>query len=771
MVSVEEYESGGKVGFVDYLLRLGDHTIVVEAKRLGATFPSPTRRKTLRLSGTVLSTGEMGAAIRQADGYGTSKNANVIAVTNGLCWCFYAAGQRSVDDHATLLFPFTNGRDAEELFRSLSLSAVKAGSLDRITNAPPRVENRLLGVLDDADARIDRNTIADYIIPALNTALSADALVSNAETLARCFVSTEARAKFSSQLGMYLADPKPILVQPARRIRKERRPGHLESIVRNSLPAVAPPVTLIIGPVGAGKSTYLKHFELVAGADVLREREVHWVYIDFEEMGKEANPRRFLYQKLRDYLAAGTSQAGRFGRLIEDAYRQEIESLAYGPLAPIRNDKTEYNRQVATLLKNDFDQVEPYVDKVFRHIAATGLCVLVLDNIDLYEDDALETLVFAEGLALSKRVLANVIVSVRDKTFVQHRNDSVFNAYELRKLWLDPPPFKAVLSTRLTYSRKILEGKTARIALPNGMFLQVPDLGVFFDIVQKSILRGAAGDYIESVADLNIRKGLTLVANFLTSGHIHADKAVRNYVNGNTGYFFPFHEVFKGTMLGQWRYYCERRAECTNLFDSRLGSKRLRLLRLIVLQHLLLRAQQELTIDVPVEECVSLLASMGASQEHVVDVLRGLEANSLIRTTTAEPMAATRTVHVTRAGGYFTRVMTGRFVYAEECMGDTAIEDSSVWQILVDLTSHVTHEKRPDQRMRLRLERIRVFMDYLCSVEASIIQSSGPLSHLASMQDIRARVLADAELAIIAVDRHLANSRDARPLTSRRALR
>jgi hypothetical protein len=39
------------------------------------------------------------------------------------------------------------------------------------------------------------------------------------------------------------------------------------------------------------------------------------------------------------------------------------------------------------------------------------------------------------------------------------------------------------------------------------MTLQVDDLSNFFDIVQSSILKADAGDFVEKLADSNIRKG------------------------------------------------------------------------------------------------------------------------------------------------------------------------------------------------------------------------------------------------------------------------
>jgi hypothetical protein len=113
--------------------------------------------------------------------------------------------------------------------------------------------------------------------------------------------------------------------------------------------------------------------------------------------------------------------------------------MARGPLAMIyRSDKKEFDRRITDLIESDFNKVEPYVEKIIRYISKTHLCIIVLDNVDLYEDESLETDVFSEGLALSKRIFCNVIISIRDTTFIRHQSDSTFNAYELRKLWLDP---------------------------------------------------------------------------------------------------------------------------------------------------------------------------------------------------------------------------------------------------------------------------------------------------------------------------------------------
>jgi hypothetical protein len=307
-IDVEESVSGSKKGFIDYTLTAGDNSILIEAKKAGAAFPSPTRRKRLKLSGSVLGAGPIYEAIVQVQEYGRVKKADVLVATNGICWCIFSRQAKYDGAYGHLLFPFDDAEDAESLFNFLSSAQVEKGSLKSITNELPRTADRLLSIVSDADARVDRNNEADFLIPALDNALYADALLDNPDALKRCFVTSEARAKFDSHLGMHLADIKSNLVLPAKRIKTGKDHGHLKQLIEASAPSFAPPVTLIIGPVGAGKSTYLKHFSGVSGQEMIASTKAHWIYIDFEVMGRLGNPRAFIYHSLLEYL--GTDHPG-----------------------------------------------------------------------------------------------------------------------------------------------------------------------------------------------------------------------------------------------------------------------------------------------------------------------------------------------------------------------------------------------------------------------------------------------------------------------------
>lgn len=745
-ISVEEHATPG---YIDYNLRVGDASVIVEAKRIGATFPSPTKKRSLKINGSVLSSGEIAAAIVQAEKYALSKGSEVACVTNGLCWCIFSTKESiSEDSYATLFFPFDKDGDAEELFNLLSVYKVNAGSTQTVNEKEHHREHRLIDIINDADGRLDRNNIAEHIAPALDKALYSSVLTNDIDALEKCFVTTDGRTKFDSLLNIHLSDSKPLFTKSVKRIkRNKRQTGPLAEIVRQNS-SFAPAVTLIIGSVGAGKSTYLKHFEFVSGKDLLAKQNAHWIYIDFEAMGKDGNPRDFLYSSLRSYLASDLPGLD-YDSLVKPAYSGLTDSLAKGPLALIKNDKQEFNRRVTDTIQKEYDETEPYVDRLISHLVRNHLCVIVLDNVDLYEDAELETKVFSEGLALSKRVHCNVIVSLRDSTYIKHKDYSTFDAFELKRLWLDPPPFREVLANRLTYSKTILSGHKAKISMDNGIKLDVPDLAVFFDIVQRSVLQNDAGRYIEAVSNHNPRHGLTLISNLLTSGHIQADKALKTYLSdGRKDYSFPFHEVFKGSTLGQWKYFKETRADCINIFDSRLGAKNTRLLRLIILKYLSDKALSEDTIEVRVDKCVEILSECKALPNDIINTLEYLRVKRLIKTVSGEEAKSGESVTITRTGAYYLKQLSGKFAYAEQAMLDTSIDESDKWDELSELTYRIETETGIVDRMELRNQRIDVFIQYLYKLEQSMLKDCSHQNELATVEAISKALLADSENAL-----------------------
>jgi hypothetical protein len=115
---------------------------------------------------------------------------------------------------------------------------------------------------------------------------------------------------------------------------------------------------------------------------------------------------------------------------------------------------------------------------------------------------------------------------------------------------------------------------------------------------------------------------------------------------------------------------------------------------------------------------------------------------------TAEPAAQDSSAVLTRSGAHYVKFLTKRFVYVEECMFDTAIEDAAVWASLCDLTAAIEGEQYPSSRMELRYRRIEQFLLHLLALENENIALAPGLKHLTSLEAISAAVVEDAKDAI-----------------------
>ena len=489
------------------------------------------------------------------------------------------------------------------------------------------------------------------------------------------------------------------------------------------------PVTLLIGSVGSGKSTYLSHFELIQGKKMLEEKKCYWVSIDFEKMGSTGNPRDFIYNSLKEFTLNDHSIVKTdYKSLIEPAYEDEIKKLARGPFGLMAKNKEKFDEKIQEIIEADFEKVEPYVEKIFSYISNKHLCVIVLDNIDLYENSKLEIDVFSEGIALSKKINCNILVSIRDTTYVKHKNDSIFNAHELKKFWLDAPPFREVLSKRLKFASLALKGKKATIPYMQ-MQLIIEDLSVFFDIAHSTLLQEKSARLIEALADGNIRKGITLVSNFLTSGHIQADRALYNYLNKEVIKGLPFHEVFKGSVLGPWKYYKEERAEVINILDSGFNSKSLQFLRAYVLKYLFLSAKDKNSTETPVKKLSEIFSTLGASENHIIKVVEDLFQNGLINTIDSKNIDINSVVVINLSGGYYYSFLLKQFEYLETVMFDTQIFIEEFWEHLYVITEEIDHENKIIRKVALRRERILNYFEYLKAIETEGIKQTNLASY------------------------------------------
>ena len=175
------------------------------------------------------------------------------------------------------------------------------------------------------------------------------------------------------------------------------------------------------------------------------------------------------------------------------------------------------------------------------------LLIIVLDNCDKRNRDD-QLLMFEVTTWLKDTFNCMIFLPLRDTTYDQYYSepplDTVIKDLVFR---IDPPLLKKVVYARLNYAIREIEkndeefsyylSNNARVICSRGevgVYLKCIVASLFQDNLFKRIITGLAGR--------NIRKGLEILLNFCTSGHISDDELFR--IKQSSGeYTLPPHLV------------------------------------------------------------------------------------------------------------------------------------------------------------------------------------------------------------------------------------
>lgn len=720
-VSVEERVSeDGLTKYADYIVRTVTTSVLIEAKRVGAAFPLPSNRTKLKLGGA-LSAGELGSAIRQARDYCRKKSIPFAVATNGGSWIVFPSvrtDQVAFDDSEAFIFrDFNDIQDRfVEFWEILSRQRVLEGNLESAllgNNSRGLPERSLRQTLQQPGYRLGRNAVFEHIESAVNEALSDEAILESTEALQICYVKTSERLKYDSRLQVHLRDPMPPVGHPTVRVKTRKNQGRMDEAIAASRSKSPLKFVVLLGPVGAGKTTFLHYTRKVSAADSI-EGKIVWAMIDFKRATKLDNPRSFILKELLTFIDNDEEfSLGDWEKMISPAYREEVQALRRGPLFLLaKNDSAAFELKVAEIIGRDRENVEPYVQKILTHASSKWSSFLIIDNVDQLEDLDLQAAIFVEAQALSRKIGFHVIMSMRESTYLRHKDEPVFDAFQFESFYIDPPSVLPVLSHRFGYAKKVLSGKSAVLRTEKGASVPVPDLSKFFDLVAHSVLDGESGHMIECLSGGNVRGGLRLVREFLASGHTNADKALAIYLLDGD-YRFPRHEIFKGAILGPLKYYKDAASLVPNLLDAKVASHSLQHLRLRIIEFIVMLAQEGVSDGVKLQEIADTLARIGVSEKVLIPVVEDLVTRGMLQTGDGLSVRADSMLFATRLAAFALKSLCQGFSYVEMCLLDTVIYDQDAWVGLKNVTEEIEASRSVVDRIKGRIRRLEIFMNYM----------------------------------------------------------
>lgn len=719
----ERVSEDASTTWADYTIRTGMTALVVEAKRVGIAFDEVPDTRRTRLRGKIM-TGATGEAIIQARDYARKLALPFAVVTNGNSWIIFPAtriDQVGFADSSAIIFPNLKSAldtDFAEFTDLLSRDSVINGSLenDLLGRIENQIEDRRLNrFFSSGFSKITRHSLYPLIEDAIVTAFTEDIVNADPDLLAKMYVRTPDRMRFDNRVRIHISKRDVVSAKAPVRAIRDRESRQVSSLISDAGKRARPIAMLILGQVGAGKTTFLKHMRQVSAASIFEPRNdrpyPHWFHVDFRSFSPQESALDFLVSALIEGINSDPFLSD-YERCVKHAYKGEIDALFRGPLYLLNEDEVERKRRITQLLMDDFSKGLPYAEKILKYATQGSAVFLAVDNIDQFEDAKIQSTIFSDAMALAQKIGASLICSMREATYVQHKNSPVFDAFDFDPINIEPPVVEAVLARRFFVARQLLEGRAGEFIAENGAEVKVENLPIIIELVQSSVLGTTIGNLIDVLATSDIRLALRMTREFLQSGWTASGKALRIYES--TGkYVMPQHEALRAIMIGTQKQYYEEFSVVGNPFDSRLAKTEAQMLRLYVLSAIVNMSGDASFRHLEGTEIRKVFRQLGFGDDLTARVLSDLCRLRFIHTTSHTPPTFESHFIVSRLGGYIVRYFLSDMMFLENVMMDTFIPAEQTWNSLRSQTDAVYAERNTIRRLALRRARVQTFYDYM----------------------------------------------------------
>jgi hypothetical protein len=576
-----------KLYFPDYLIVVGGlPLVVIEAKEPG---------------------GDLHTGYREARLYATEVNAAFPSGQNPVYFVVATNGEElwaGPPDQQTAKFQYhvsdlnSYSEGLATLQKNMAAPALEAEFTRLMTKLKPAVlkkPRRMLGGLSIQHEEVGHNTFGATISADFGYIFNPNSREHRAFIARHGYVPSKRRERYIDPIDRVIRASRPPSEVEARAIEDTSIPSEVVKVFKDPKP-LEHQVLLIVGSVGAGKSTFVDYLQEVALPRELVEHTV-WIRTNMNTAPVSATE---IYDWLRSQIIAGCRGAYPeldFDELdvLERIYAVEINRFKKGPGRLYEADNTVYKQKLAGVIEGAMADLDASAKAHCRYCSSERgkLLIVVLDNCDKRLRDE-QLLMFEAAQWIQKEFRALVILPLREETYDNHRDQPPLDA-ALKDLVfrIEPPLFHNVLVKRVQLVLNALAqqgAKTLRYDLPNGFHVEYPATEQAYYLT--SILRSVF-EYdrqirrmIVGLSGRSIRRALEIFLEFCTSGHIGEDQIFR-ITQSQGGHTLPLFLVTRVLLRMNRRFYDGDHSYVKNVLDAnRLDDRPFYFTRLMILRWL-----------------------------------------------------------------------------------------------------------------------------------------------------------------------------------------
>jgi GTPase SAR1 family protein len=717
-----ELEESYQGKFTDYTFKVPKRVLIVEAKKEGDYFDAPAGKNKLEYSIPSLSRDypNLKAAIEQAVGYCQSRGVPFGAVSNGHQVVAFVAtrldGLPPLRGKA-LVFPSLDVMLSNflELWNALSKPAIAQKKLqsrlvgDILPELPPKLSARISsypGIKGRNELQTDLQIVSELVIEDIARSRELEPLF-----LERCYCQSGALSQHSLASKAILqaryaalfesSAPAPPTPVPSVNKKGEISPELLaKSLSRRPI--------LLIGDVGVGKTTFIRHLIKVDAAALFANAIT--LYID---LGSQATMsldlKAFIPKEITRQLREKYNIDSEEESLIYATYNLELQRFSEKSIyAKFREkDPTLYEIKKLELIEEKLANKEQHLSCVLQHIAKgrKKQIVVVLDNSDQRTEDT-QQLAFLVSQELAERWPVTVFVALRPETFHRSKREGALSGYHPKAFTISPPRIDQVIEKRLRFAIKITKGEIPITSLPETTRINFTKLDKIIRIFLHSLNNKELAEFIDNICGGNIRLALDLVKGFFGSGHIDT-QTMLNIYDESGRYDISLHQFLRAVIFGDAEHYDPDQSPIANLFDaSRYDPKEhfIMPLSIGIISSLEGASMQEGFVEI--YKIYDQLQELRFTPEQIeIALIKGLKKKLIEAPARRIPQPGQtmpNTLRVTTIGRYHIERLCRFFTYLDAVIVDTPIFDANLYGFIHDV-----------QNISDRLNRSEIFCQYL----------------------------------------------------------
>jgi hypothetical protein len=690
---VAEEAHGG--AYADYTCSAPRRLLIVEAKREGDYFElhAGADREDYSIPTLIRDNPGLRAAITQVATYCQSRGVPFAAVSNGhQIVAFVAIRQDGPPlEGRALVFPSLDAmvERFSELWNALSKAGIQEKRIESrlIGHLAPEIPPRLSGSITGYPGTKARNhfqtdlkIVSELVLEDIATAPDLESTF-----LKECYCESGALSEYSlisrdilqaRYTALFDSSSPGPSTQPA-----VIRTGIAPDLLAKSLSRR--PI-LLLGDVGVGKTTFLRHLVNVAAKEQFENAIT--VHLNLGSQATLAlDLRVFVTREITRQLREVHGVDVEDRAFVRGIYHGELLRFARGIYGGLREtDPGKFAEKELDFLEAKLSDPGDHLKHSLEHIeqGRRKQIVFFLDNSD-QRDYRTQQEAFLIAQEFAADWPATVFVTLRPETFhLSLRSGGALSGYHPKAFTVAPPRIDRVIEKRLRFGLRLTRGEVGIQALRN-VSVQLRTLETIIQVLLGTLeRRKEIGELIDNIAAGNVRLALDLVQNFFGSGHVDTEKIIKIFA-ADGDYFIPLHEFLRAVIYGDSAHYDPTRSYVANLFDVSSADPS---------EHFILPIALAMLADwtghgmrngfVETELFYDRMQGLGFRPEQVDGAMVRGHRHNLLETSarrTPEPGAALPpSLRVTSVGLYHVRRLVNLFTYLDAVIVDMPIFDPSV---------------------------------------------------------------------------------------------